>query len=327
MDELAAIRVFTTVGQTGSFSQAGRVMNTSTSSVVRFVNGLEAELGVRLLNRSTRQLVLTEAGQRFHEDAVRILHSVERAKRHASACQEDVRGCIRIHSTTSAGSAIIIPALPQFLARHPNLTVDLTLTDQRADIVREKVDVAIWRGRMEDSGLVARLLGPARRVVCASPEYLARHGQPSAPSDLATHNCLVYTARGYSGEWIFERDGSTIKVPVSGNLRTDAAGALLTSTVKGLGVAVLAEWIARDACRQGHLQVLLADYEVRLCGGDPALYLVYAHRSPPPKIAAFIEFVLALFGREAESRSAAHDTLPKISRARIAAVTALGHPE
>jgi DNA-binding transcriptional LysR family regulator len=273
-----------------------------------------------LLNRTTRQLVLTEAGQRFHEDALRILDSLEQARRHATACQEGVRGLIRVHCTSSAGSAILIPALPQFLAKHPDVTVDLTLTDDRVDIVREKVDVAIWRSRMEDSGLVARLLGSARRLLCASPGYLARRGTPAVPADLGRHNCLVYSGRGYPSEWIFEKDGQTIRVPVAGNLRTDAASALFSSTLQGLGLAVFAEWIVRDACRQRQLQVVLPDYEVRLADTTTELYLVYPHRSPPPKVAAFIHFVLALFGREGSGA-------PNISRARIAAVTALGQPE
>ena len=300
MDELAAIRVFARVAQTGSFSEAARSDDTSVSSIARLVNNLEHDLGVRLLNRTTRQLVLTEAGQRFYEDAVQILHAVDQAKRDAVAYQEGVRGLIRVHCSTSAGSAIIIPALPQFLASYPEVVVDLSLTDQRVDIVHEKVDVAIWRGKMDDSRLMGRLLGSTRRVLCASPEYFARHGKPAVPKDVLKHNCLVFTARGYSNEWVFEKEGETVRVPVTGNLRTNTASALLACMVNGLGISVLAEWIVRDMCRQGRLEVVLAEYDVRPSDSDPSLYLVYPHRSPPPKVEAFIKFVLALFGREGD---------------------------
>lgn len=298
MDELAAMRVFAKVAQTGSFSKVGRLLGTSTSSIARLVNSLEEELGVRLLNRTTRQLVLTEAGQRFYADAARILQSVDEAKRGAAAYQQGVRGTVRVHAATSVGAGVILPALPGFLELHPEIVVDISLTDQRVDIVAEKVDVAVWRGRLEDSGLIARPLASPRRVLCGSTSYFARHGKPAAPADLSRHNCLVYSALHYSNEWSFEKDGETTNVAVSGNLRADTGGVLLASTLRGLGLAVLPEWLVRDACNRGELQTVLDDYALRLSGNDPSLYLVYPHRSPPPKVGAFIEFVLGLFGRQ-----------------------------
>lgn len=295
MDELTAFRIFAKVAQTKSFSKVGRMVGSSTSSVARLVNSLEQELGVRLLNRTTRQLVLTEAGQCFYADALRIVRLVDEAKQGAAAYQQHVRGVIRAHLRPSVGSSVIIPALPQFLDKHPEVVVDLSLTDERVDIVAERVDVAVWMGRMEDSSLVARPLGSPRQVVCGSPHYFARHGKPSAPADLARHNCLVYSARDYSNEWTFKLGGETFMIPVSGNLRADTGGVLFSSTLGGLGLAVLPAWLAHDACRRGELEAVLTDYEVQMSLGDQSLYLVYAHRTPPPKVAAFIEFVLGLF--------------------------------
>ncbi|MBT2305230.1 LysR family transcriptional regulator [Variovorax paradoxus] len=297
MDELAAFRVFAKVAQTGSFSKVGRLLGMSTSSIARLVNSLEDELGVRLLNRTTRQLVLTEAGQRFFADASRILQSVDEAKRGATAYQQGVRGVIRVHAGTSVGSGVIIPALPAFLEKHPEIVVDLSLTDERVDIVAEKVDVAVWRGRLDDSGLIARPLASPGRVVCGSPAYFARHGTPSVPADLTRHNCLLYSALHYSSEWTFLREGETINVAVSGNLKADTGGVLLSSTLRGLGLSILPEWLVHEACMRGELQTVLTGYEVRLSDNDPSLYLVYPHRSPPPKVAAFIQFVLGLFQR------------------------------
>jgi DNA-binding transcriptional LysR family regulator len=294
MDELAAFKVFCKVVQLGSFSRVGRLMGTSTSSIARLVNSLEKDLGVRLLNRTTRQLVLTEAGQRFFTDASNVLQSVEQAKRGALAFQESARGTIRVHCGNSFGEAILLPALPRFLDHHPEIVVELSLTDQRVDIVAERVDVAIWRGRMEDSTLVARSLGAPRRVLCGSPAYFLRHGRPEKPEDLSRHNCLVYTALSYSNEWTFERMGEATSVVVSGNLRTDTGGVLLNSILRGLGLAVLPEWLVHDACQRGELETALDDYEMHLSGQDQSLYLVYPHRSPPPKSASFIDFVLSL---------------------------------
>jgi len=295
MDELAAFKVFAKVAQTGSFSKVGRLLGTSTSSIARMVNSLEDELGVRLLNRTTRQLVLTEAGQRFYADSVRILQSVDEAKRGAAAYQQGVRGVIRVHAGTTVGSGVILPALPAFLEQHPEIVVDLSLTDERVDIVAEKVDVAIWRGRLDDSALVARALASPERVLCGTPSYFARHGKPKVPADLSRHNCLVYAALHYSNEWTFKQGDETVNTVVSGNLRANTGGVLLSSTLRGLGLAVLPEWLVREACKKGELETALADYEVGLSGNDPSLYLVYPHRSPPPKVAAFIQYVLGLF--------------------------------
>lgn len=294
------MRVFTRVVQKGSFSKVGLLTGTSTSTIARLINSLETELGVRLLNRTTRQLVLTEAGQRFYEDAVLVLQAVEEAKRGAAAHQSGVRGLIRVHCITSAGSALILPALPGFLAQNPEVVVDMSLTDNRVDIIAEKVDVAIWRGKLDDSGLVARLLGSPRRVLCGSPAYFARHARPTVPADLTRHNCLLYSARDYTGEWLFTRNGETTLAPVSGNLKTDTGTALLSSTLAGLGLAVMPEWMVRDACNQGQLEMVLTDYEVSPSRQDASVYLVYPHRSPPPKAKVFIDFVMGLFGRQSE---------------------------
>lgn len=302
MDELAAMRVFTRVAQKGSFSKVARLTGTSTSSIARLINSLEEELGVRLFNRTTRQLVLTEAGQRFYDDATRIIQAVEEAKRGTAVYQKEVRGLIRIDCAASAGSTVVVPGLPKFLSQHPDVVIDLSLTDERADIVADKVDIAIWRGSMEDSSLVARLLGSPHHVVCGSPAYFQRHPKPSVPQDLARHNCLVYAAPHFTSEWIFSRGGERARVPVLGNLKTDTGTVLLTSALNGLGLAVVPEWMVTDFLRQGRIETVLDDYEVRPSDADASLYIVYPHRSPPPKVAAFIDFVLTLFGRESESR-------------------------
>lgn len=298
MDELAAARVFIRVVQLGSFSKAARQLETATSSVARHIDALEDELGVRLFNRTTRQLVLTEAGARFYEDAERVVQSMEEAKRNVTAFQQGMRGIVRVHASNTVGTTIIIPALPEFLSQHPEVGIDLSLTDKRVDLVAERVDVAIWRGKLDESSrLVARLVGTQRLVVCASPGYLARHGKPAAPADLASHNCLVFSAPPYVSEWVFEKGGIPMRVRVSGSLKVDTGAGLITAVQAGLGVTILPEWVVREMRARGTLEILLEDHEVAPSGIDASLHIVYPHRSPPPKVAAFIQFLRAQFAR------------------------------
>lgn len=298
MDELCALRVFGKVAELGSFSRAARALDTSISSVSRQVAALEASVGVRLFNRTTRQLVLTEAGRQYFHDVVPALKDLDEAKHAAAAFQEGVRGRLHLHASNLAGAEIIVPALPAFLARYPEVTVEVTLTGERVDLVAERVDVAVWVGSLGDSSLVARQLSPSRWVVCGSPEYFARHRAPKAPGELAKHNCLLFTRPRYVDEWTFRRGGEVMRVPVTGNLRTNTTSVLVTSAKKGLGIAVLQEWMVRKSCAEGALQAVLGGYEVRPTSDDTALSIVYPQRRLPPKTRALVEFIAGLFEQE-----------------------------
>ncbi len=298
MDELSAIRMFAKVAQAASFSKVARMNAASISSVSRQISNLETELGVRLFNRTTRQLVLTEAGEQYFHEVSTILRELDEAKRNAAAFQEGVRGRLHLHASNLAGAEIIVPALPGFLANYPELEIEVTLTGERVDLVAHRIDLAVWVGRLVDSSLVARQLSPSRWVLCGSPQYFALHGVPTSPHDLVQHNCLVFTRSHYLQEWTFRRGAKTIGIPVSGNLRTNTTSVLMTSAKNGLGLAVLQEWMVRQACSQGLLQTVLTDYEVSPTADDTALYLVYPHRHPPPKTRALIEFIASLFAQE-----------------------------
>ena len=296
MDELNLNRAFIQVVDSGSFSAAARHLNTSVTSVARQVSSLEAMLGVRLLNRTTRKQSLTEVGQLYYSKLTDILRQVESVKREVSSYQEAVKGCLRVHLRNSVGSQMIVPALPQFLARHTDVTLDVTLTDERADLVALGIDVAVWLGHLEDSSMIARRLGPSRRVVCASPAYLEQHGCPKTPHDLAEHNCLVYRAKNYDHVWRLTKGGETIEVPVSGNLQTDSSAVLLTSAINGLGLVLVQEVMAREAISKGELLPVLSDYQVSPTEADTALYAVYPQtRRLSPKTRAFIDFLVTLF--------------------------------
>src|SRR5215813_10384059 len=203
MDRLAAIEAFVRVAECGSFSQAAQRLHASKSVVSRQVGALEADLGVRLLHRTTRALTLTEAGRSYFERASRILADLEEANASVGQLQAAPRGRLRVSAPMSFGFLHLGPAVPDFLDRYPDVDIELVMNDRYVDLVDEGFDMAVRIGRLEDSSLVARKLAPARRTVCAAPAYLQTRGTPVSPDDLEAHECLCYSNLGQSQEWRF----------------------------------------------------------------------------------------------------------------------------
>ncbi|MBV7482131.1 LysR family transcriptional regulator [Bordetella sp. BOR01] len=302
MDELAAIRVFTFVAEAGSFSEAGRRLGMSTSSVSRQISSLEESIDVRLFKRSTRNLVLTEAGQTYLASVAPALRQLELARRTAHAYQRKISGSICVHARMSAGAEVIVPALPLFFEQYPDVEIDIALTDERVDLLSHGVDVAVWLGTLDDSNMVARQLSESRRVVCASPGYLARHGIPGKPEDLVHHSCLIYQQHNYLKEWRFRKGSELISTPVSGRLRTSNSAALITGAKGGLGLVMLQGWMVRKSVQEGLLQTVLSDYEAYPTDQDTSLYVVYPHRDRLPlKVRVFVDFLVQLFAPEANA--------------------------
>ncbi|RUZ69427.1 LysR family transcriptional regulator [Mesorhizobium sp. M7A.F.Ca.US.006.01.1.1] len=301
MDELSSIRAFISVAESGSFSEAARKADSSVSTVARHIKALEDELGVRLLNRTTRQQSLTEAGQIFYGRAREIVQELNSAKRDAASFQQSVKGLLRVTLRISTGTTLIVPALPRFLENHPNLTIDVSLTDERLDLVANNIDVAVWLGHLEDSSFIAKRLSPSHRVVCGSPSYFRKHGIPESPSDLARHNCLVFKANYYGNTWKFVKGDNRVDIPVSGNLRSSSGSVLLSAALSGLGLVLLQEYMVRTALQLGTMQTVLTDYQVSPTEADTALFAVFPHSSGvSPKTRAFIDFLVDLFrAREA----------------------------
>lgn len=295
MDELASIRAFIDVIECGSFSAAARRKNATVSSVARQVKSLEDDLGVRLLNRTTRSNSLTDAGTQFYERARSIVAELGEAKRDATSYQTTAKGLLRVSLRTST-SRVIVPALPAFLEKHPGLVLDVMLSDERLDLVAHNIDVAVWLGHLEDSTMVARRLMPSSRMVCASPAYLARRGIPKSPQELTKHNCLVYQGSIYQDYWRFKRGGEQVDVSVSGSLRTSSSPVLVASALAGLGLAVLQEYTVQSLLAEGRLQRVLPEYEVSPTEVDTAIYAVYPHaRGVSRKTRAFIDFLVDIF--------------------------------
>ncbi len=284
------------VAEAGSFSAAARSLRVSKSVISRTVAALEAELGARLLQRSTRALTLTEAGRIYLERASRILEEVEDADRSVGQLQSAPRGHLRVNAPMSFGFLHLAPAVPDFLARHPAVTIDVTLNDRLVDLVEEGFDVGVRVGTLADSSLIVRRLAPSRIVLCASPAYLTRRGMPRSPGELAHHACLNNTNATPSSEWRFtSMDGTPSQVKVTGPLMANNGDALQAAARAGLGLVYLPTFIVGEDLRSGRLRRVLDGFTI----ASSSVNVVYPHaRHLSPKVRTFVDFLAERFGPE-----------------------------
>ncbi len=290
--DLNELRAFIAVVETGGFNRAADQLGASAAAVSRRVSSLENALGTKLLNRTTRQIDLTEAGRQFYSDVVIILESLEEAEEKIQTGRETIRGSLRIAAPLSFGIGRIAPILPIFMNTHPELKVHLELEDRFTDLVAEGVDVAIRIGTLKDSTLVATRLASIPRVVCASPEYLALHGEPNKPEELSRHNCLLYSLLSPKHNWSFALEDDTRDIDISGSLSTNNGDVLKQAAIQGLGITMMPTFIVEDALKDGRLKAILQDYSTALFG----LYAVRPSRHfTPARVRALIEFLRAQF--------------------------------
>ncbi len=289
MDQLGEMRVFAAAVRHGSFSAAGRQLNLSPSAVSKLVTRLEARLGVRLLNRTTRTLGPTEAGQQFFQRCQDILADVEDAEDALGDDGRSPRGTLRINSTPGFAQHQLLPLLVAFQQRHPQLRLELHLTGQAVDLVAERVDLAIRLGALKETSLIARPLGDSRRLVCASPAYLERHGTPCVPDDLRAHNCLrLSTSRSFN-QWHFATPDGEVTVEADGGFVTDNVEALYGYALEGGGIARLAGFMVQPAIDDGRLVPLLQPFAV----ARQQIHLLYPHRKHlARKVTVFVDFLL-----------------------------------
>lgn len=284
---------FVQVVEGRSFSTAARALGLTRSAVSRQVAGLEDRLGVRLLNRTTRRLSLTEAGAVYHEHCARILAEVQEAERAVMDLDEAPRGLLRINAPMSFGFGHLGPAVAGFAAAHPALKVELTLDDRVVDLVGEGYDLAIRIADLPPSTLVARRLAPCRRVLCAAPAYLQRAGRPQRPEDLARHACLGYSYLATGNDWRFRGRDGPITVRIDPILSANNGDVLGQMAVAGLGIMLAPTFIAGDDLRAGRLVRLLDDW----LEADTGIYAVYPHtRHLSPKVRATVDYLAARFG-------------------------------
>ncbi|MDR3440101.1 LysR family transcriptional regulator [Telmatospirillum sp.] len=294
MDRLDSMEAFVRVAESHSFSEAARRLQLSKSVISRQVSALETQLGARLFHRTTRSLSLTEVGQAYFERCSRILSEIEEANLSVSSLQSTPRGKLRVNAPMSFGILHLAPLLPGFLDRFPDIDIDMVMNDRFVSLVDEGFDVAVRIGKLEDSSLIARQLAPARKVVCASPAYLARHGTPQTPDDLLQHCCLTYSNRTSPEEWLFVApDGHRWSVEVTGRLRVNNGDVLREAALGDAGVIIIPSFIVGRDLQAGTLVSLLADFVPQ----DLAIHAVYPHnRHLSPKVRAFVDFLIEHFG-------------------------------
>lgn len=302
MDYLAAMRAFVRAVNLGSFSKAAAELDVKVSTVSRYVSGLEADLGAALLNRSTRALHLTEAGAAFYERAAVILEEVEDARLATTALNARPQGLLRVGAPGAFGRRHLVPHLKAFCALYPDIRLDLTFSEATVDLIDAGIDVAIRIGALPDSTLVARRLAAHQRRLVASPDYLARHGAPRTPEQLAAHRCLLFAIQWRDDAWFHRAQDESADqaqpVRIAGGFRADDSDALLQAARDGLGIGLLPTWIVHDDLRAGRLRALIPDRHWSIAPGpDPAIYGVYPpKKTVSPKVRAFLDFTASRFG-------------------------------
>jgi DNA-binding transcriptional LysR family regulator len=297
VDSLQPMRIFVSVVQNGSLSSAGRQLGLSPASVSRHLSALEGALGCRLVNRTSRKLTLTEAGELYFAKVEQILHQIADANDSVAQLQSLPRGTLRVHSRMLVGQLFVVPALPGFLARNPEVRVDLLLSNRIVDLVEQNIDIDIRIGKLVDSSLVAKRLAVSERVLCAAPQYLRGRPAVRTPSDLTVHNCLTYRINVGRTIWRFlNRSKAIEEIPVAGNLQSDNGLALLDATRAGVGVALMPDWAVREDLVSGRLRRLLPNYRISHSEFDNGIYAVYQQsRNLSAKVRVFLDFLAATF--------------------------------
>lgn len=310
------LRLFLDVAAAGNFSQVARRHGVAVSSVTRKIDLLEAELGTKLFRRSPRLIALTDAGEQFLSSARRIVTELDEAKDALAEGQADPRGVLTVTAPTSFGQRYVMPAATRFLQQYPQIELELHLNDAWFDLAAQRVDVAVRIGSLPDSDLVATHLAPMRRLVCASPDYLARHGRPKALQDLTQHQCLTVATTPPVGMWSFEGVQGGKALPVRGVLRTNDIEALMRAAVDGLGIVHLASWLVCDMLAQKRLVLLFPEASSPRSRSPSAIHAVrLPGRSHAAKAQLFISHLKQAFGEPAYWDTA---TLPCKVRSRPA---------
>lgn len=289
MDRFLLMTCFARAVETGSFSAAGRDLGLGQPNVSRYVAALEEHLQTRLLHRSTRKLSLTPEGERYYANVRRILDAVDESES-SFRNNADPSGLLRVACPTALAHTFVLPHVPAFLERYPQLTLDLQINDRFVDLVNEGTELAIRIGHLEDSALRARRIGMYERVFVASTDYLAKRGVPKTPDDLRDHDCVIYTLLATGATWRF-RDAD---IPVSGRLRVNSPEAVSAAVSAGLGIGHGPAWLFDEGLQSGRLQFILKDYSAPAV---PVQIVYVANRLLPTRAIVFMDFIADVFAR------------------------------
>lgn len=291
--DIAVLQMFTEVMRQGSFAAVARDRNVDPSSISRAIANLEKQLGVRLLQRTTRQLSPTEAGIAYLERIQPLIEELQQATDQIVDASGQPQGTLRVTASVSFGLKQIVPLLSDFANLYPDLVVDLLLTDANLDLFAERIDIAIRLGILADSSLIAQQLMPTYYAVCASPQYLTLNGQITHPNEITNHNCLLFPLAGFRSHWRFrDAQGGEYEIPVQGKIVISNAIAIQDCAIASMGLALLPNWLIADDLGKGRLIQVLPDYRVTATEFNTAAWLVYPSRSYLPlKVQVFCQFL------------------------------------
>ncbi|MCG8379790.1 MAG: LysR substrate-binding domain-containing protein [Proteobacteria bacterium] len=297
MDKIMGMRVFSAVARHGSFSEAAKKLSISKAMASKHVLNLENSLGVRLFNRTTRKLNLTEVGHAYFDKVDSILTDIDETESAISQLNSEPKGKLKIMAQPSFGAFHLSRAVSLYLNKYPDVTTEIELSNRLPDLVEDGIDLAFYVGELGDSMFIARKIASARRVVCASPQYLKEHGIPKNPGDLEQHNCLIYSPRSSVQAWEFiDKEKRKLNCKVSGDVQCNDGDALRTAAIQGCGITQLPTYIVGLDIQSGRLNALLEDYEPERL----PVFAIYSHRKYlSAKIQTFIDFMYELYQPEA----------------------------
>ena len=293
MDRLKSMTIFVEVVNGEGFTAAAEKVGLSRAQVSKSVMQLEAHLGTRLLNRTTRRVSLTEIGRIYYERCIAILHDIDEVEGITSEQTTSPHGTLNLSAPTSFGILRLSEAIPQYIKLYPRVQISLKLADRFIDVVSEGLDLVLRIAELEDSSLIARKIAPCKRVFCASPDYLSQHGVPKVPQDLAIHHCLIYSNELKPDNWVLHGPNGAESVKVDGPVCADNGDILKTAAISGLGITLLPTFIVGPDLSAGRLQQVLSDY----CPPEISIYAVFpSRRYLSAKVRTFVDFISGYFG-------------------------------
>jgi LysR family transcriptional regulator for bpeEF and oprC len=293
VDKLQAMALFVRVVETGGIARAAQSLRIPKATATTLIQKLEASLGAKLLNRTTRRVSVTPDGAAYYARAAAILAEVREAEEALSQRAFEPHGRVRVDAPTLIARSVIVPALPRFFARYPDIELALAGNERHSDLVSEGIDCALWVGEVADAGLVARRVGFLYFATCAAPAYLARHSAPSHPRDLAQHRCINHfaPATGETVEWVFSKDGERVQAVFPGHLALEDENSYVSAAEAGLGIAQMPAFVVKEAMERGALDLVLADW---LPEPSP-LHVVYPQsRHLSRRVRVFVDWLAAL---------------------------------
>lgn len=296
MDTLDGFKTVIAVVETGSFTAAAVRLDMSKALVSKYVGQIERQLGIRLFNRSTRALALTEAGQSYYQGALALTNQYAQLVDTVTGEQSNPRGLIRISTSVTFGDTLLSPKLPLFLQQYPDLKLELQLTDRKIDMLEEGIDVVIRIGGVDDSSLVARQINHFPLVLCASPDFIKEHGMPQCVADLCAFNCISDSNFKVGKQWPFtDKNGNTETITVNANISVNSPRSVRILLIEGAGIGLVPKYIVQDALNEGLLVELLSEYKTLSFG----MFAIYPHRRYlPNKVRCFIDFLVDHFSGE-----------------------------